>query len=80
MLLFFHSHTAIWSDMKFVLHPWQLFTPDPRRLDRREQDVIEYLRVENRVLREKLGKKRILPPGVGIRLLDTLPKMESFRK
>ena len=29
-------------------------------VNRQQQDAIEYLRTENRVLREKLGKKRIL--------------------
>jgi putative transposase len=29
-------------------------------INHREQDVIDYLRAENRVLREKLGKTRIL--------------------
>ncbi|MBM3789662.1 MAG: hypothetical protein FJW35_04830 [Acidobacteria bacterium] len=28
--------------------------------NRQQQDVIEYLLAENRILREKLGKKRIL--------------------
>ena len=30
-------------------------------INRRQQDAVEYLLTENRVLREKLGKKRILP-------------------
>ena len=47
--------------MKIVLHPWQLFLLILAGwINHREQDVIEYLRAENRVLREKLGKKRIL--------------------
>ncbi|MBM4165196.1 MAG: hypothetical protein FJ222_12265, partial [Lentisphaerae bacterium] len=29
-------------------------------INRRQQDAVEYLLTENRVLREKLGKKRIL--------------------
>jgi len=36
---------------KWILAGW---------INHREQEVIEYLRAENRVLREKLGKKRIL--------------------
>jgi putative transposase len=61
MLLFFHNHTVIWSHMKFVLHPWQLLLLILAGwIDHQEQDVIEYLRAENCVLREKLGKKRIL--------------------
>jgi putative transposase len=47
--------------MKFVLHPWQLLLLILAGwINQREQEVIEYLRAENRVLREKLGKKRIL--------------------
>ena len=47
--------------MKFVLQPWQLLLLILAGwINHREQDVIEYLRAENRVLREKLGKKRIL--------------------
>ena len=29
-------------------------------MDRQQQDVIAYLRMENRILREKLGHKRII--------------------
>ena len=47
--------------MKFVLHPWQLLLLILAGwINRQEQDVIEYLRAGNCVLREKLGKKRIL--------------------
>jgi hypothetical protein len=47
--------------MKFVLHPWQLLLLILAGwINHQEQEVIEYLRAENRVLREKLGKKRIL--------------------
>ena len=47
--------------MKSVLHPWQLLLLILAGwINHQEQDVIEYLRAENRVLREKLGKKRIL--------------------
>ena len=47
--------------MKSVLHPWQLLLLILAGwINHREQEVIEYLRAENRVLREKLGKKRIL--------------------
>ena len=47
--------------MKFVLHPWQLLLLILAGwINHRQQEVIEYLRAENRVLREKLGKKRIL--------------------
>jgi hypothetical protein len=47
--------------MNFILQPWQLlhlilagWVNEP------QQQVIEYLRTENQVLREKLGKRRIL--------------------
>lgn len=47
--------------MNFTLHPWQLyFLILAGWVNRQQQTVIEYLRTENQVLREKLGKKRIL--------------------
>ena len=47
--------------MEFTLHPWQLyFLILAGWVNRQQQFVIEYLLTENRVLREKLGKKRIL--------------------
>ena len=47
--------------MKSLLQPRQLLVLILAGwINRQEQDVIEYLRAENRVLREKLGKKRIL--------------------
>jgi len=47
--------------MKFTLHPWQpLLLILAGWINHQEQDMIEYLRTENRVLREKLGNKRIL--------------------
>jgi len=47
--------------MKFALQPWQLMLIILASWDNREQqEVIEYLRTENAVLKEKLGKKRIL--------------------
>jgi transposase InsO family protein len=47
--------------MKTVLQPWQLLLLVLAGwVNRQQQDVIEYLMTENRVLREKLGKKRIL--------------------
>ena len=60
MLLLFITR-GIRSHMKFVLQPRQLL---PLILagwiNRQQQDVVGYLRTENRVLREMLGKKRIL--------------------
>lgn len=47
--------------MEYVLHPWQLFVLAIAAWINREQDKrIEYLRTENEILREKLGKKRVL--------------------
>jgi len=47
--------------MEFILQPWQLFLVILAGwMNRQQQDVIEYLRTENQVLKEKLGKKRIL--------------------
>ena len=40
-----------WQLLLFVLAGW---------VNRRQQDAIAYLRTENRILLEKLGKKRIL--------------------
>src|SRR5262249_34567153 len=45
--------------MNFVLQPWQLlFVILAGWVNRQQQQVIEYLRTENQVLREKLGKRR----------------------
>jgi putative transposase len=47
--------------MNSVLHPWQLFFAILAGwVNSRQQVVIDYLRTENQVLKEKLGKKRIL--------------------
>ena len=47
--------------MKTQFHPWQLLLLILAGwINRRQRDAIEYLLTENRVLREKLGKKRIL--------------------
>ena len=47
--------------MKFILHPSQLLLVILAAwIHRQQQDVIDYLRTENQVLKEKLGKKRIL--------------------
>ena len=47
--------------MDFVLQPWQLYVVILAGwINRQQQEVIEYLRTENQVLKEKLGKKRIL--------------------
>ena len=47
--------------MKFILQPWHLMIIILASwVNRQQQEVIEYLRTENAVLKEKLGKKRIL--------------------
>ena len=47
--------------MSFVLHPWQLYIAILAGwINRHQQEAIDYLRTENQVLKEKLGKKRIL--------------------
>ncbi|HJN09786.1 MAG TPA: integrase core domain-containing protein [Pirellulaceae bacterium] len=47
--------------MTFVLQPWQLYVVILAGwIHRQQQEVIEYLRTENQVLKEKIGKKRIL--------------------
>lgn len=47
--------------MDFVLQPWQLYLVILAGwMNRQQQVVIEYLRTENQVLKEQLGKKRIL--------------------
>ena len=47
--------------MSFILQPWQLyFLIMAGWINRQQQEVIEYLRTENQVLKEKLGKGRIL--------------------
>ncbi|MGB0600302.1 MAG: hypothetical protein ACPGLY_26800 [Rubripirellula sp.] len=47
--------------MKFFLQPWQLMLIILASwVNRKQQEVIEYLRAENAVLKEKFGKKRIL--------------------
>ena len=47
--------------MDFILQPWQLyFVILVGWMNRQQQEVIAYLLAENRVLKEKFGKKRIL--------------------
>jgi putative transposase len=47
--------------MRFVLQPFQLcFLILAGWVSRQQQEVIKHLRIENQVLKEKLGKKRIL--------------------
>ena len=47
--------------MKCILHPWQiLLLILAGWINKHQQNAIEYLITENRVLREQFGKKRIL--------------------
>jgi hypothetical protein len=47
--------------MNFTLHPWHLLIYiGASWINRHQQDAIDYLRTENQILREKLGKRRIL--------------------
>ncbi|MBM3949796.1 MAG: hypothetical protein FJ312_11290, partial [SAR202 cluster bacterium] len=47
--------------MDSVLHPWQfLLIGVAGWINRSQQEAIEYLRTENQILREVVGKKRIL--------------------
>ena len=43
--------TRPWTMLLMMLAGW---------LNRHQQDVIEYLREENKILHEKIGKKRII--------------------
>jgi putative transposase len=47
--------------MPFIFQPWQLLVVILAGwMNRQQQEVIEYLRTENQVLKEKLGGKRVL--------------------
>jgi len=47
--------------MSFIIRPWQIFLLRLSGLmNRHQQQMIEYLITENQILKEKLGKKRIL--------------------
>jgi len=47
--------------MSFVIQPWHLLVLGMAGwVNRQQQQVIEYLITENQVLKEKLGKKRII--------------------
>ena len=49
------------SIMDFVFQPWQLYLVILAGwMNRQQQEVINYLRTENQVLKETHGKKRIL--------------------
>ena len=58
---FDHPPRPTVASMSFILHPWQLLLIILAGwINQQQQEVIEYLRTENQVLTEKLGKKRIL--------------------
>ena len=47
--------------MSFVLRPWQILLVGLAGwISREQRQVIEYLITENQILKEKIGKKRIL--------------------
>lgn len=47
--------------MQFVLQPWELaFAILASWINREQQESNEYLRTENQVLKEYIGKQRIL--------------------
>ena len=51
---------GIGPTMNFILQPWQLLlTILAGLINRQQQEVIEYLRTENQVLKEAHGKRRI---------------------
>src|SRR5262249_51964363 len=50
--------------MNFVLQPWQLLLIILAGwVNRRQQQINDYLRTENQVLKEKLGRRRLLLNG-----------------
>ncbi len=67
--------------MNFVLKPWQfaLFVI-AGWVSREQQQVIEYLRTENTVLREKLGQKRILLSDDQRRRLAVKGKILGYKR
>ncbi len=47
--------------MNFIIKPWHiLVTSLAGWVNHRQQEVIDFLRTENQILKEKLGKRRIL--------------------
>jgi transposase InsO family protein len=67
---------SVLQTMNFILRPWHLFSfVLAAWISRSQQDAIEYLLTENRVLREKLGKRRILLNDDQRRRLATKAKL-----
>lgn len=64
------------EEVKVLLQPWQLLLLVLAGwVNRQQQDVFEYLLVENRILRQKIGKKRILLTDQQRRLLAVKGKI-----
>src|SRR5262249_52483060 len=60
----------------FILQPWQLLLLIVAGwINRQQQEVIDYLRIENQVLKEKLGRRRILLNGEQRRRLAVKAKV-----
>jgi len=50
----------IGRNMKSHLQPWHLLLPILAGwINRKQQDAVDYLLTENRILRDKLGKNRV---------------------
>jgi hypothetical protein len=60
--------------LKFVLRPWQLLLLILAGwINRHQQRFLDYLRIENQVLKEQLDKKCILPTDNNRRRLIPFP-------
>ena len=61
MLEFFRLDFMHWCVMSFIFHPWQLLLMILAGwANEQQQRIIEFQRTEIDVLKEKLGKRRIL--------------------
>ncbi|MEN6384536.1 MAG: hypothetical protein ABFD79_05000 [Phycisphaerales bacterium] len=62
------------------IHPWtMILTMFAGWVNQHQQDVIEYLKAENAVLKEKLGKKRLILSDEQRRRLAVLAKRIGVR-
>ena len=67
--------------MNFVFKPWQFaLIVIAGWMNREQQQVIEYLQTENSVLREKLGKRRILLSGGQRRRMAVKGKILGYKR
>jgi hypothetical protein len=65
--------------MDFNLQPWKIYLVILAGwVNRQQQEVIQYLLTENQVLKEKLGKKRILLNDDQRRLLAVKGKTDKL--